>query len=319
MATITVLDSTGTTQTVAKVSTTGTTTATNSLPVVIATDDTVLGALNETAPASDTGASGLNGRMQRLAQRISSLINLTPALGAAADSTSTPVSLSTESKALLGATNETAAATDTSNGGHNSLLKRIAQNLTTLNTSVNTANTQLPTVLGETTRAASLSVVDATAAFSAKVGLTRTADTNVYLANDVIGAATGSTAALTFGSMGPSAGRVLITTAELEIDAAAIISGETSYRLYLYNVTPPSALGDNAPWDLPSGDRASFLGYVDLGTVVDLGSTLYVQSTYVGKQVLLAGTSLFAYLVTIGPYTPTSARVHSITLHAVSL
>lgn len=154
--------------------------------------------------------------------------------------------------------------------------------------------------------------------YSAAVALTRTADTNAYAANDVLGAATGSTAALTFASMGPSGADVMITSAALEIDASAVISGETSYRLYLYNVTPPSALGDNVAWDLPSGDRASFLGYVDLGTPVDLGSTLYVQTDNINTQIKLSGTSIFAYLVTIGAYTPTSARVHKITLHTVA-
>lgn len=148
------------------------------------------------------------------------------------------------------------------------------------------------------------------------VSITRTADTDDYLAGDVIGAATGATAAQEFTNVvgEPSGCPVTITGTELEIDASAVISGETSYRLYLYSVTPPSALGDNASWDLPAGDRASFLGYVDLGTPVDLGSTLYVQATGVGKQITLAGTSLFAYLVTNGPYTPTSARVYKITL-----
>lgn len=153
------------------------------------------------------------------------------------------------------------------------------------------------------------------AGYSAAVTLTRTADTNAYLANDVIGAATGSTAALTFTNVGAGAGEYMITSVAMEIDAAAVISGETSYRLYLYNVTPPSALGDNAAWDLPSGDRASFLGYVDLGTPIDLGSTLYVETNTVNKQLKLAGTSVFGYLVTNGAYTPPSARVHVITLH----
>src|SRR5437762_3328024 len=40
-------------------------------------------------------------------------------------------------------------------------------------------------------------------------------------------------------------GQVKITSAELEIDAAAVQAGETSYRLYLYSVTPPSAPADN--------------------------------------------------------------------------
>ena len=153
--------------------------------------------------------------------------------------------------------------------------------------------------------------------YTVAVSITRTADTNAYTANDVISAATGSTAAQTFALMGPSAGNIRIINAELEIDAAAVISGETNYRLHLYSVTPPSALGDNAAWDLPSGDRASYLGFVELGTPVDLGSTLYVQSEP-SKDVKLAGTSLFAYLVTIGAYTPASAQVYKITLHSVA-
>ena len=40
--------------------------------------DTKTGALTETAPASDTASSGLNGRLQRVAQRLTSLIGLLP-------------------------------------------------------------------------------------------------------------------------------------------------------------------------------------------------------------------------------------------------
>lgn len=44
---------------------------------------TLTGAVTETAPASDTASSGLNGRLQRIAQRLSSIIALLPtALGA---------------------------------------------------------------------------------------------------------------------------------------------------------------------------------------------------------------------------------------------
>ena len=52
--------------------------ATGSLRVDLATDGTVIGAVNETAPASDTASSGLNGRLQRIAQRITSLVALLP-------------------------------------------------------------------------------------------------------------------------------------------------------------------------------------------------------------------------------------------------
>ncbi len=156
-------------------------------------------------------------------------------------------------------------------------------------------------------------------AYGSIVSLQRTNDTAGYTANDVVGAATGSTAALEFKGMGESGNRIMITSTQLEIDATAVISGETSYRLHLYQFTPPSALGDNAAWDLPAGDRASYLGFIELGTPADLGSTLYVEQNIVNKQTALSGQSLFAYLVTIGAYTPTASRVHKITLHAVKL
>ncbi len=154
--------------------------------------------------------------------------------------------------------------------------------------------------------------------YASIVNLTRTNDTNSYSANDVVGAATGSTAALTFASIGPSGGgEVIITTAQFEIDITSVPSGMTSFILYLYNVTPPSALGDNTAWDLPSGDRASFVGYVNLGAPVDLGSTLYVETLQINKQVTVpSGGSLFGYLVTVGGYSPAASSVFKITLHA---
>jgi hypothetical protein len=155
------------------------------------------------------------------------------------------------------------------------------------------------------------------------VTLTRTADTTPYTAGDVLGinnAGSAGAAALEFEDMGPSGGgAVIFTDAELEIDKSSVPSGMTTFRLYLYSVTPPSALLDNAAWDLPSGDRASYMGYIDLGAPVDVGSTLYVQSTGINMKRTLASSSLFAYLVTNGGYTPASGDVHKITLHAVGM
>lgn len=53
--------------------------AASSLPVTQSTEDVArMGALTETAPTTDTASSGLNGRLQRVAQRLSSLIGLLP-------------------------------------------------------------------------------------------------------------------------------------------------------------------------------------------------------------------------------------------------
>lgn len=158
-----------------------------------------------------------------------------------------------------------------------------------------------------------LPVSQVTSSFDVVNSFTRSANTTAYPANSVVGGA------LTFTSVGPSAAAIMVTGAQLEIDVAAIPSGMTSFRLYLYNVTPPSALADNAAWDLPSGDRASFLGYIDLGTPADLGSTLYVEASNLNKQLRLASANIFAYLVTNGGYTPGSGDPFKITLHTVSV
>jgi hypothetical protein len=160
-----------------------------------------------------------------------------------------------------------------------------------------------------------LSTTGVTQGYTSALTITRPANAAPYAANDNVGGA------LTFPSIGPSAGDIMITSAELEINVAAVPSGMTSFRLYLYSVTPPSATADNGgPWDLPSGDRASFLGYIDLGTPVDLGSTLYVRTDGINAHFKLAGTSVFGYLVTNGGFTPAgNSEVYVVTLHAVAL
>lgn len=60
-----------------------------------------IGSLTETAPATDTASSGLNGRLQRIAQRLTSLIGLLPtALGQTTMSASLPVTLASNQSAL---------------------------------------------------------------------------------------------------------------------------------------------------------------------------------------------------------------------------
>lgn len=113
-----------------------------------------------------------------------------------------------------------------------------------------------------------------------------------------------------------SGSRIMITSASLEIDGGT--AEATAWRLYLYNVTPPSALSDTTTFDLPSGDRTSYLGYVDLGTAVDLGATQWVETNGINKQLKLAGTGLFGYLVNLTTLTP-AAVAHIVTLHAIGL
>lgn len=90
------------------------------------------------------------------------------------------------------------------------------------------------------------------------------------------------------------------------------------WRLHLYNVTPPSAIADDAAFDIPSGDRSSYLGYVDLAQLLDLGATLYIDTPNLNKQIKLSGTSVFGYLVNATTLTA-EAVAHTVTLHAVAV
>lgn len=158
--------------------------------------DTKVGSLTETAPASDTASSGLNGRLQRIAQRLTSLIALVPtALGQGTMATSFKVVLPSDQSAIpitdnsgsltvdnagtfvvqdngpaIGIVTETAPASDTASSGLNGRLQRIAQRLTSL-------IALLPTALGQGTMAQSLRVVLPSDQASIPVAATLAAET----------------------------------------------------------------------------------------------------------------------------------------------
>lgn len=142
--------------------------------------------------------------------------------------------------------------------------------------------------------------------FESSVTITRPADTTAYAANDVVGGV------IEFPFMTGRNRPLYVTGSRFLINDSSVISGETSYNLHFYKNTPPSAYADNAAWDLPAGDRSVYLGYISLGTPVDLGSTLYVEQNVINKEIKGAGdtNSVFAYLVTVGAYTPTVQRVY---------
>lgn len=131
-----------------------------------------------------------------------------------------------------------------------------------------------------------------------------------HTAGDVVGGAQ------TFAFGAPAGSVIRIVSATLRINNATIET--TAWRLHLFSVTPPSALADDAAFTLPSGDLASYLGYIDISQVVDMGDTLFIDMPTVNKQVALAasGTGLFGYLVNGTTLTP-AAVAHIVTLNAV--
>jgi len=149
-----------------------------SFAVTQSTEDVArVGIVTETAPATDTASSGLNGRLQRIAQRLTSLIALLPtALGSAAAAASLAVTQSTEDVARVGIVTETAPATDTASSGLNGRLQRIAQRITTLISST-------LAVAGPTAADAALTANPVTAG-----GLAKTANPTAVADGDVVNA-----------------------------------------------------------------------------------------------------------------------------------
>lgn len=163
-------------------------------------------------------------------------------------------------------------------------------------------------------------------AYHPSIAFTRPENVTGYTAGDVIGIADAGTPANagsaihTLPNAGPSAGAILIVGAELRIDLAAVTSGITGFRIHLYDAAPTAIL-DNAAHDLVAGDRAKYLGFIDVGAPVDLGSTLLAQVDGLNKLVKLAAasTSLFAQIQTLGAYTPTSAESFLLRLRTLAV
>jgi hypothetical protein len=164
-------------------------------------------------------------------------------------------------------------------------------------------------------------------AYHPTISFTRPANvTPDYTALDVIGIADAGTPANagsaihTLPLAGPSAGSIVIVGAELRIDLAAVPTGMTGFRVHLYDAAPTAIL-DNAAFDLVANDRGKYLGYIDLGVPIDLGSTLFAEVDGLNKLVKLAAasTSLYAEIQQLGAYTPASATAYTLTLHTLAV
>lgn len=125
-------------------------------------------------------------------------------------------------------------------------------------------------------------------------------------------------AILSFSNIGPASGNIKITDVSMRVDVAAVWAGSGAFRLHLYNASPTAIL-DNAGFDMVSGDRAKYLGFVDLAAPVDMGSTIYSQNKEVNKTVKLAGSgTIYAQLQTIAGYTPAASEVYTIEIGSVA-
>jgi len=151
--------------------------------------------------------------------------------------------------------------------------------------------------------------------YTSRLSITRPADTTAYTALDVVGPAT--TGVLEFTNIAPvGGGAIVLLYASLMVESASVPSGMGSFKIHLYS-SAPTAIADNAAFDLPSGDRTKYLGSITLGTPADLGATLFVEDDMIRKQVIATGSSLFGITQTVSAFTPSSATIKNWTLSSV--
>jgi len=120
-----------------------------------------------------------------------------------------------------------------------------------------------------------------------------------YQAGDVIGDVDGS-AIITLPNMGPPGGFVQIQSIRLLIHSATPVTTMSTLRVHFYSAAP-TAIADNAAWDLPSADRSIYLDYIDMPTPTDMGSTQFSKVDWPGSVLKFAAgsTSLFSIIQTI--------------------
>ena len=154
-------------------------------------------------------------------------------------------------------------------------------------------------------------------AYRSTATITRPSNTTAYAAGDVVGD-TGGSAIISLTAAGPTAGFVILQSVSLIFSDSVVPSGMGAFRIHLYSASP-TAIADNAAFDLVSGDRDAYMGYIDLPAPLDFGSTIYTQTDYPGRLIKLAAasTTLFAEIETRGAYTPVSASTVSLRINTL--
>jgi hypothetical protein len=132
--------------------------------------------------------------------------------------------------------------------------------------------------------------------------VTRPPNVAAYTANDVYGGV------FEIQNIGASGGFIFIESIDIIFNIIAVPAGMSSFTVYLYGVTPSSAIADNLPFSISSGDRASILNPRGIVLSASLaqggGGSVVAEVRNINQLFKLTGTSLFGYVVTNGAFTP---------------
>jgi hypothetical protein len=174
-------------------------------------------------------------------------------------------------------------------------------NQTTANTSLSSIDGKIPALVNGRLP------VDTTSAqgqaWESEATITRAANTTGYIANDVYGTVFQLT------NIGSSGGFIFLNSLDIVFNLTALPSGMGSFIVYLYSSSPPSAITDNNPFSVASGDRASILtlnGFSLTASLARGGGSVVAESLNINQLFKLAtgSTSLWGYLVTTGAFNP---------------
>ncbi len=145
---------------------------------------------------------------------------------------------------------------------------------------------------------------------------TRPNDATPYTAGDVVSTLAGAVGE--FATVGAANDLIAILGARFTCAVNAVPAGCTGFYLHLYNAAP-TAIADNAAYNLPAADLAKYLGYVRIGQPEDLGDNIVAINDNINHTVKLASTSLYWILQTIGAYTPTANAVKAVTINVAGV
>lgn len=152
-----------------------------------------------------------------------------------------------------------------------------------------------------------------------RIQFIRPSNATAYTAGDVIGVADSGTPANAGSAIHRLDGVVqsdrfvMLQEAQLLIHVASVNAGMSGFRLHFYDDTPTAIL-DNAPFDLVAADRSKWLDEIELPLPNDRGSTIVSKTVYPGILLRPAAvsTSIFFQLETLGAYTPSSGAMYEV-------
>lgn len=274
MATIDVLDATSATVAIEKPLAPGAAAASASRPVTLSTENVaVLGATNESAPGTDTAASGLNGRLQRIAQNITSAItHLSTLAGAIASSRMAVNPISGQAGVAAGSGSAS-------------------------------ATTQRVLLATDDPVAAVITGISPTCTTS----ITRPSDSTDYAAGDAIAASTPAVGGQTWSNAARASGKTVILT-DLIVTSSAVAATPLSGEVWIFD-SSVTAVADNAALAFSDAEAQTLVGIVPFSLALGVNNShCHVQNLNI--VITTVGSADLRFLVkATNAYDPTSGEV----------